>query len=134
MTLLSKECTRNGSAIFQRWKNENHRERGKRRHYLFNSGGSPMKRTFIVIIFTFCKTFFVRTSKSRKAINSTVWLRNRFQFKKFIQTRIPFFFRHRSVRMNSIPFCVMPFKELLFFKTVISLFQFHCANNIGQNF
>ena len=93
-----------------------------------------MKRSFIVIISTFSEPILVRFSIPRKKFNPTIWLRKRLQLEKFRKTNSFLNYRHRYIGMNSIPFCVMPFKELLFFKAVISLFQFHCANNIGQNF
>lgn len=95
----------------------------------FNSGGSPMKRLYAVIVSAVLNAFEV--SRPDVFGNSRPFALKRGQRKnvaQFLGAGASFLFGYVGTE-HLVPFGMMPFKELLFFKRLISVHQFHTSNH-----
>ena len=96
---------------------------------------SPIKRSFFVVIPTFSKALLIAFYGIRNIICTPWVLGYGREFSKFVSTLGTFFFGHKGIfGMNPIPFRMMPLKELLFFKALISRLQIHSVCTIGEKF
>lgn len=95
----------------------------------FNGGGIPMKRFYAVIVSTVLNAFEV--SRPDVFGNSRPFALKRGQRKnvaQFLGAGASFLFGYVGTE-HLVPFGMMPFKELLFFKRLVSVHQFHISNH-----
>ena len=98
-----------------------------------------MKGFYIIKIFTILNTLCTSISNVFRNASSVGFLdpvksgKDK-KISNLLQSGFSFSFRHRSRSENPIPFRMMPLKELLFFKALISRLQIHSVCTIGEKF